>query len=326
MILAGDVGGTKTNLGLFEARGQRLVPGCQGTYASRDFPTLEGMIQQFLDTHRLTAEHACIGVAGPVQNGRCKGLNLPWIVDEGALAEQLKIPGIRVINDLEATAYSLEALSPEDLVPLNRGAADAAGNRAVIAAGTGLGEAGVYWDGKRHRPFAGEGGHCDFGARDALEAELLQFMLGRYEHVSTERVLSGSGLVDMYAFFRQREPALADPGVAEEIARGDAAASISRAGLEKRCPICEKALERFTIIYGAEAGNLALKMMATGGVYVGGGIAPKIIDKLKQTVFIEAFFAKGRMRYFMEAIPVFVIMTDRAALIGAAEFARISIV
>jgi glucokinase len=329
MILAGDVGGTKTNLGFFDVHDDQLVSIAEATYSSRDFTSLEGIALDFLQNQQQNPRCACLGVAGPVQNGRCHGVNMPWVVDAARLSGELGIERVRVINDLESTAYSLTALSGSDFVELNAGASDASGNAAVIAAGTGLGEAGMYWDGRRHWPFAGEGGHTDFGAYDDLGAELLRFLIERYGHVSWERVLSGSGLVDLYDFFSGREPGRAADAVAKEIEhekqgeQGDAAAVISRAALEKRCATCERALDRFVSIYGAEAGNLALTLKATGGVYVGGGIAPKIIDKLKEPLFLEAFVAKGRMRSFMKAIPVYVIMTNRAALIGAAEFARL---
>ena len=323
MILAGDIGGTKTNLAFFEWHGDKRQTVAEKTYSSGNYRSLEALVTDYLQAHRHPAECACFGVAGPVQEGRCKGVNLPWIVDAGTMASVLGISSSYVINDLESTAYSLGVLSEEDLVELNAGLPNAQGNRAVIAAGTGLGEAGLYWDGQRHHPFACEGGHCDFGARDAIEVDLLPFMMQRHDHVSWERLVSGPGLVDLYHFFRQREPERASPEVAARVNEKQAAAYISRAALQGTCPICELALDRFAMMYGAEAGNLALKLMATGGVYIGGGIAPKIIEKLKQPVFLEAFLGKGRMRYLMEQIPVRVIMTDRAALFGAAEYARL---
>jgi glucokinase len=323
MILAGDIGGTKTNVGLFEVRAGKSTAVEMDTFPSRQYPGLEAITEEFLKRHPASLEAACFGVAGPVQNGYCKGVNLPWSVDAAQLSQKLEMQQVDVINDLEATAYSLTALKPEDFVQLAAGADGAAGNRGVIAAGTGLGEAGLFWDGQRHHPFACEGGHSDFGVRDRLEAEILVFFLDRYEHVSVERVISGPGLVDLYDFFFQRDSSSASAEVAQQRASGEAAAVISQAALEKRCPVCEQALDRFVILYGAEAGNLALKLLATGGIYFGGGIAPKIITKLQEPAFLEAFLAKGRMRYFMEAIPVHVIMTDLAALIGAAEFARV---
>jgi glucokinase len=321
MILASDIGGTKTNLGYFEVRESQLVSVVEATYGSTDYPGLEEIVVDFLGKHRVRPQRVCIGVAGPVKDGHCEGVNLPWVVDAKTLSARIGVSDVDVVNDLEATAYSLNALSPEDIVPLHAVAGELQGNAAVIAAGTGLGEAGLYWDGKHHWPFAGEGGHTDFGVRDAVEADLLEFLLQKYEHVSIERVLSGPGFVDLYDFFRHREPDAVRETI--DVQHEDAAALISQAALDQRCPVCEKTLDRFVSIYGAEAGNLALTVLATGGVYVGGGIAPKIIEKLTQPAFLEAFFAKGRMRSFMQSIPVSVIMTNRAALIGAAEYARL---
>jgi glucokinase len=294
-------------------------------FPSREFAGLEAIGAEFLKRYPASIEAACFGVAGPVQDGYCKGVNLPWSVDAAQLARELAMQNVAVINDLEATAYSLTALREEHFVQLNSGADHSIGNLGVIAAGTGLGEAGLFWDGRRHHPFACEGGHGDFGVRDRLEAEILEFFLERYEHVSVERVVSGPGLVDLYDFFYQRDSSAAAVDIARQRAQGDAAAVISQAALEQCCPVCQQALEQFVILYGAEAGNLALKLLATGGIYVGGGIAPKIITKLREPAFLEAFVAKGRMRSFMEAIPLHVIMTDHAALIGAAEFARVNL-
>lgn len=324
MILAGDVGGTKTNLGFFDVRGDRLVCLAEERLTSGEYKSLDALVRTFIGRYGYKANSACFGVAGPIHRGRCKGVNLPWIIDAAVLGRKLDIPQVHVINDLESTAFSLAVLARRDVVSLSSGVRGAVGNIAVIAAGTGLGEAGLYWDGRRHRPFACEGGHTDFGPRDAVEFELLAYLAQRYEHVSCERILSGAGLVDLYNFFCERTPKKADRAVREQVQSGQGPAAISRAALERRCPVAQTALDRFVMIYGAEAGNLALKLMATGGVYVGGGIAPKIIVKLKEPIFMEAFLAKGRMReLLMERLPVRVIMTDRAALIGAAQYARL---
>jgi len=324
VILAGDVGGTKTNLGFFDIHGDRLVSLAEERYPSGDYKRLDLLVAAFVGRYGYKAQSACFGVAGPVHRGRCQGVNLPWIVDASVLSRNLEIPEVHVINDLESTAFSLSVLARRDVVTLSSGARGAVGNAAVIAAGTGLGEAGLYWDGHRHQPFACEGGHTDFGPRDALEIEFLAYLAQRYEHVSVERIVSGAGLVDLYHFFYERAPQQACREVHELVQTDQGPAAVSRAALERRCPVCETALDRFVMIYGAEAGNLALKLMATGGVYVGGGIAPKIIAKLKERLFLEAFLAKGRMRgLLMERIPVRVIMTDRAALLGAAQYARL---
>lgn len=321
MILAGDVGGTKTRLGFFERQGERYQLRREQTYASREQPNLEAIISAFLAADRKAPRRACFGVAGPVKNGRCEATNLPWIVDAGHVARNLGIPEVSVINDLEATAYGIDVLQPQDLVTLAAGAPDAKGNRAVIAAGTGLGQAGLFWDGERHRPFACEGGHTDFAPRSDVEAELFTYLESRHGHVSYERILSGPGLYAVYEFLRGSGRGAEEGWLADEIRAGDPAAAISKAGLAGRSDLAGHALDLFVSIYGAEAGNLALKVMATGGVYVGGGIAPKILPRLQSPAFREAFVAKGRMRPLLEAMPLCVITDDRAALRGAARYA-----
>ncbi len=250
--------------------------------------------------------------------------NLPWVVDAESLARELRLElgAVRLINDLEANAYGIAALESGDLVTLNAGAAGAAGNRAVISVGTGLGEAGLFWDGTSHRPFACEGGHADFAPRDGTETELLLYLRSKFrefDHVSYERVLSGPGLRQIYEFLRDtgrgEEPAWLRQALGQA---KDPTPVISNAGLEGRCESCAKALDLFVSFYGAEAGNLALKVMATGGVYVGGGIAPRILRKLQGPLFLAAFTAKGRMRPLMEAMPVHVITKETTALLGAA--------
>jgi glucokinase len=228
-----------------------------------------------------------------------------------------------LLNDLEANAYGIATLAPEDFLTLNEGAPQAEGNAAVIAAGTGLGEAGLYWDGRRHRPFASEGGHASFAPSNTLQVELLRYLLTHFTHVSWERVLSGPGLHTIYTFLRDTGRGIEPAWLSEEIHTGDPAAAISGAALEDRCALCMQALDLFVALYGAEAGNLALKVMATGGVFVGGGIAPKIIEKLKDATFMQAFTAKGRLQPLLETIPVHVILNDQTALYGAARYAAL---
>ncbi|MEW6746348.1 MAG: glucokinase [Planctomycetota bacterium] len=318
MILAGDIGGTKTHLASFDVQGGNLVIVAEATYPSRDHSSLEEIAGAFLSRLPTRPERACFGVAGPVREGRVRTTNLPWVVDGAHLAMALGIPRVLVINDLEAMAYGVLVVPRKELLVLNEGVAGATGNAAVIAAGTGLGEAGLFWDGREHRPFACEGGHSDFAPRTDLEADLLAHLVRTFGHASWERVLSGPGLRNIYQFLAEREPGTANPSVATETERPDPAAVISQAALEKRCPVCEQALDLFVSLYGAEAGNLALKVMATGGVYVGGGIATKIRAKLAEGGFLESFLAKGRMRKLMESIPVRVILTERVSLLGAA--------
>jgi glucokinase len=323
IILAGDVGGTKTNMAFFEAQHGKLVPMIEVQYVSRDFASFDELAKLFLKQHPQQADYACFGVAGPCRHGVCKAMNLPWIVDAKKLRIELNVPWVWVINDLEATAYSIQILGPEEFAVIQNGGDDADGNAAVIAAGTGLGEAGLLWDGHRHRPFACEGGHSDFAPRNALESELFLFLLKECGHVDWERVLSGPGLHNIYRFLCTRPEAKPSAEVAAQLLQKvpPPPAVISRAAMEQRCPVCVEALDLFVSLYGAEANNLALKMMATGGVYIGGGIAPRILPALMTGTFVKAFNDNGWLSSVLEQIPVRVILTDKAALLGAAQCA-----
>jgi glucokinase len=245
------------------------------------------------------------------------------VVDAEQLAQQFRLTRVWLINDLEANAYGVATLAPEDFVVLNEGTPDAEGNAAVIAAGTGLGEAGLYWDGKQHWPFASEGGHASFAPDDALQVELLQYLKQQFTHVSWERVLSGPGLYNIYTFLRDTQRGIEQAWLTEELRQVDPPAAIAGAALAGTCDLCVQALDLCVALYGAEAGNLALKVMATGGVFVGGGIAPKIVAKLKESTFMRAFCAKGRLQPVLAAIPVRVIMNDKTALYGAARCAAL---
>ncbi len=324
MILAGDIGGTHARLALATAEEGRLKVVAEDSFPSREHVSLEAVLDRFLSKHRLPVRQACFGVAGPVRDNRSDATNLPWVVDGRSLAGRLRLDEVQVINDLEANAYGIGALAAEDFLVLQAGVAGARGNAAVISAGTGLGEAGLYWDGRRHHPFATEGGHADFAPRDALEAELLGHLGTRFGHVSYERVLSGPGLVNIYGFLRDAGGAEEPAWLAEQLKAQEPAPLISRLGLEGTPEICVRALDLCVSIYGAEAGNLALRMLATGGVYVGGGIAPRILSKLQEPPFLQAFLAKCRLRPLLAAIPVRVILNERAALLGAARCASLS--
>jgi glucokinase len=323
MILAGDIGGTSSRLAFFAQRGGRPEGVVEETYATADHASLETIVKKFVSSHDLPVDVACFGVAGPVRNGRCDTINLPWAVDARELARALRVKAVGLLNDLEANAYGIVMLAPEDFVVLNQGAPDASGNAAVIAAGTGLGEAGLYWDGGQHRPFAGEGGHASFAPNDPLQVELLGFLMPEFGHVSWERVLSGPGLHNIYRFLRDTGRGEEPAWLTREMRDHDPPAVISRAALAGTSALCRQALELFVSLYGAEAGNLALKVMATAGVYVGGGIAPKIIQKLTGSTFMDAFVAKGRLKPLLQEIPVRIIMNDKAALLGAARFATL---
>jgi glucokinase len=322
MILTGDIGATNTRLAFVANEGGRLSIVHHDTYPSADYHSLEQILQAFIAAqHEAPISYACFGVPGPVKNGRCETTNLPWVVDAHSLAQQLHIDAVTVINDLEATAYGVTLLPSSDLVTLHAGAADAVGNAAVIAAGTGLGEAGLFWDGRDYQPFASEGGHTDFAPRDELEIELLRYLITRFGHVSYERLLSGPGLYNIYQFLRDTGRETEPDWLAEELSTQPAPQVISQAALEGRSALCGHALHLFTSIYGAEAGNLALKVMATGGIFLAGGIAPSILPALQAPAFLTAFFAKGRMRPVLEAIPVRVVCNEQVALFGAARCA-----
>jgi len=323
LILAGDIGGTSTRLAVFEVRHNALRALIERTYPSREHAGLREIVSRFVSDHRPVIEHASFGIAGPVVDGRVKTPNLPWVVDARELAHELGLAAAALLNDLEANAYGVATLASSDLLPLHAGAPGVAGNAAVISAGTGLGEAGLYWDGTRHHPFAAEGGHADFAPRNALEMELLRYLLQKYEHVSYERVLSGPGLRNIYDFLRDTGRAGECPAVVEAMRSQDPSAVIARAGLAGTCCLCVQALDMFVAVYGAAAGNLALKIKATAGVYVGGGIAPQILDKLKGPAFIKAFTAKGRLKPLCEAIPVHLILNPRTALLGSARYAAL---
>jgi glucokinase len=318
MILAGDIGGTKTILALFETSG-RGKPQVEETFPSRDHKTFDEVVETFVSRHRPTVDLACVGVAGPVKNGRCEATNLPWVVDAGDLARHLGISQAWLLNDLEAYAHGIAVLGPEDVFELNAGATDTPGNRGVIAAGTGLGEAGLFWDGRGWQPFATEGGHSDFAPADELEIELLSFLLKQFERVSWERLVSGMGLVNIYRFFKETGREEEPTWLAEAMRAGDPGAVIAQQARDGRSRLCAAALDLFLALYGAEAGNLALKTMATGGLYVGGGIAPKNVERLKESAFLRRFTAKGRMRPLLEAMPVRVIMNEKTGLLGAAH-------
>ena len=322
MILAGDVGGTKTALALFELRDGALVLEREATLPSREFPAFEDAVARFLDGGtRPAVEAACLGVAGPVVNGRSVTTNLPWQLDEATLAARIPARRVRLLNDLEATGYGVLTLPPTALEPLQRGAARR-GNMVLIAAGTGLGEALLIWDGQRHLVVASEGGHVDFAPRTDLETELLRFLRKELGRVSYERVLSGPGLYNVYRFLRDTGGLPEPSWLHDRIATGDPSAVVSEVGLAGGHPLCVQALDLFVSVYGAEAGNLALKALAVGGVFVGGGIAPKIRAKLADGTFVTAFCDKGRFAELMASIPVSVVLEPRTALIGAARVAR----
>jgi len=323
MILAGDIGGTNARLALFSTDGDRLVPVVETKYCSQSYSSLQQVVSEFVKTHNLPVSMAAFGVAGPVRDGRCQATNLPWLVDHQQVAGCLGLDSVVLINDLEANAYGIATLSSDDFAVLQGGRPDAQGNAAVISPGTGLGEAGLYWDDTRHQPFATEGGHSSFAPNDDLQDELLCYLRSQFNHVSWERVLSGPGLLNIYKFLRDSGRGPEPEWLADELRKDASPAVISRAALSGRSELCSKALDLFVTLLAVEAGHLALKLMATGGVYLGGGIAPKIIEALKGPTFCEAFVGKGRMRQLLESVPVRVILNDKTALRGAARCASL---
>lgn len=320
-VLAGDIGGTNARLAVYSVDGDRLETELTQVFPSADYSSLEEIVAEFVLSQGVRCRTACFGVPGPVKDGRAEITNLPWVVEASKLARAAGVGRVAVINDLEAQAWGVAILKPDDLLVLNEGDPDALGNRALIAAGTGLGQAGLYWDGITHRPFASEGGHASFAPRGEVQTALLEFLSRRFGgHVSWERVVSGPGLVNLHDFLIEYRHADASAEHQESLEKDDPA-DITDGALTGRCPLCVEALDLFVAAYGAEAGNLALKIMATGGLYVGGGIAPKIVEKLREPTFVEAFLDKGRMRELLEKIPVRVVIKQGTALMGAARYA-----
>jgi glucokinase len=321
MILAGDIGGTNTRLGVFRQHGGNLEMLCERKYLSRQHKSLEEIVALLVAEEKVRVDAACFGVAGPVRQGRARPSNLDWEIDVDRLAAQLGIQTVWLINDLETHASALDDLQPADFITLNSASA-LEGNVALIAAGTGLGQAGVYWDGKRRHVFPSEGGHADFAPRNDLEIALHQYLHKKFGHVSCERVLSGPGIKNVYDFLRDSATEQEPPWLKEELERAeDHAVPISQYGLEGKARICERTLDIFVAIYGAEAGNLALRMMAVGGVFVSGGIAGKLLPKMQGPAFMEAFVEKGRMKSLLQTVPVKLIINEHIGLVGAARYA-----
>ena len=319
-VLAGDIGGTKTRLAVFDVDGTRLDTVREHSYPSGSYQGLEDIVREFLGGTASDCRYACFGIAGPVQNGRVKTTNLPWVVEEQALAAAFGFERVALINDLEANAWGIDALREDDFCVLNAGNPEGAGNACIVSAGTGLGEAGLYWDGRRHWPFACEGGHADFSPSTDLEIALLTFLRERHGHVSWERVVSGGGIVNVHDFLRAHRSVDVPSWLRDEMAAGDPAAAISMAATDDRDALCAEALDLFIHLYGVEAGNHALKTMATGGVYLGGGVAPKNLERFRGPGFMQGFLGKGRMQPLLETMPVKIILNDRTALFGPALY------
>lgn len=321
IVLAGDIGGTKTNLGLFSRGKRRPVAKVIETYPSRDAPHLESIIERFLSKHGTSIRSACFGIAGPVIKGRSQTTNLPWNVSEVRIKKRFKWSQVGLINDLAATAYAVPFLNSRELFSLNKAKAGKEQNLALVAPGTGLGEALLIFAEGQYIPVASEGGHADFSPNNESEVELWRYLSQRFEHVSAERVLSGPGLVNIYSWLRDSERFGEPAWLARNMEKIDPARAITEAALTDKDPLCVASLNTFVSMLGAAAGNLALTAMTTGGVYLGGGIPPKILPKLEEPIFMKAFTNKGRFKEFLERIPVRVILNDKAALLGAAHCA-----
>ena len=320
-VLSGDIGGTKTSLGLFIKGKRRPLLKVLETYHSSEATGLEKIIERFLEKNQAPITSVCFGIAGPVINGRCKTTNLPWDVSENRIKKYLNVSHVRLINDLEATALGAPLLSRHELFPLNGIKTQKGGSFAIVAPGTGLGEALLVYREGRYIVIPSEGGHADFSPNHESEVGLWQYLHRRYGHVSIERVLSGPGLFNIYSWFKH-SGRYKEPGwLSNKINRNDPAKTIAEAAMNKKQPLCVATLNMFVSILGSVAGNLALTGMATGGVYLGGGIPPKILPKLQEDIFMKAFIDKGRFSKLMEKIPVKVIVNDTTALLGAASHA-----
>jgi glucokinase len=319
VLLAGDIGGTKSNLAIYSTDRGPKAPLAAATFLSPEYPSLEALVGEFLAHVGLQVDRASFGVAGPVVAGEATVTNLPWIINEAQLQKALDLSSVRLLNDLAAIASAVPFLEAAELHTLNEGQPVPNGALAVIAPGTGLGEAFLVWCGSRYIALPSEGGHGDFAPSDPLEIELLRYLWDRLDHVSFERVCSGRGLPNIYAFLKDSGLGEEPQWLAKQLAQaGDPNPIITRAALGKKCELCVATLDIFVSILGAEAGNLALKVMATGGVYLGGGIPPKILPALQNGQFMASFTKKGRLAGVFADVPVHVILNPKAALLGTA--------
>ncbi len=321
MLIAGDIGGTKTDLAIYSDRSGPHAPLAEAEFHSADFPSLQAMVSQFLEQSAMAVDVGSFAVAGPVVDGHVKATNLPWTMDEASFAQDLKLKGVHFLNDLEAVARSVPILRPTDLVTLNEGHSVPGGAIAIIAPGTGLGESFLTWDGSGYVAHSSEGGHSDFAPTDGRQIRLLEYLLRQYDHVGVERVCSGIGIPNIYEYLRDEEKIPESPAVSARIASApDRTKAIAEASNDLRSPSerCRATFDILSSILASETGNLVLKVFATGGVYVAGGVALHMVDRLKDARFVEDFTRKGRFRDMMRRIPLHVI-TTRAALAGAAS-------
>jgi glucokinase len=320
-ILAGDIGGTNTRLAWFDTVTHGLQPRLERTYPSQTHASIEAILEQFLESPDLPGiDRACLGVAGPVLEQVCETTNLPWRLDAAAINRQFGFHNTWLLNDLEANAWGLETLKPSDLHTLHEGRQQI-GNRSIVSAGTGLGQAGIFWDGQSYVPFSSEGGHADFSPSNPQEYALFEYLSARYGHVSWERLVSGPGIENIYDFLLTQHRLTTSNALSQRMQQIDRASAISEAALNDGDRLCEQTLEIFIRLYARETANHALKIMATGGVYLGGGIAPKILPLFEKHDFVEQFLSKGRMSPLLASMPLKVVLNDKTALLGAAYYA-----
>jgi glucokinase len=323
MLLAGDLGGTKTNLAIYSPEQGLRKPILEATFPSANYSSLEDLVEDFLKQVKFPIDKASFGVAGPVVGGQATITNLSWVMEETQLASRLHIKSVRLLNDLEAIAHAVPSLGTGDLHTLNEGEPALHGNLAVIAPGTGLGEGFLTWNGSRYQAHASEGGHTDFAPSNPLEVELLGYLFKRYPHVSYERICSGRGIPNIYTFLKDSGYAEEPSWLTEQFANvQDQTAVIVNTALNTptRSKLCTATMNTFVSVFGAEAGNLALKVLANSGVYLGGGIPPRILSMLDKGQFMEAFKRKGRFTELVTHIPVHVILNPKVALLGAASY------
>ncbi|WP_051190446.1 glucokinase [Kaistella palustris] len=324
VVLAADVGGTKTDFALFEIKDSNLISIKGQRFPTSDHQSFVDALHQFHTDKSVKIDAACLGVAGPVDGDKVRGVNFAWEIDANKLEKDLDISSIFLINDLQANAYGLSSLQDDDFIIINEGEKNK-GNAAIISPGTGLGEAGLYWDGSHYNPYATEGGHCNFSPVDELDLELWSFLMKEFGHVSWERVVSGQGIYNIYRFLRQKSSEKEPAWLSDEFEKEDPAIAISTAALEKKDAVSSDTLKLFLKYLSIEAAQLALKTKATGGIYVGGGIAPKILDLIDKEVFNKNFINVGRMEHLLKEIPVKIVLNDQTALIGAAYYAAMGI-
>ncbi|SDE43350.1 glucokinase [Pricia antarctica] len=325
VVLAADVGGTKTDLALFKIKDGELILLKENSYPTKTHKSFVEIVHKFQNGDLPSIDGVCLGVAGPITQGKVHGTNFPWDIDSEEISKELHIPSISLINDMEANAYGLAALQEKDFETLKYGP-NIPGNAALISPGTGLGEAGLFWDGSHYHPFATEGGHCDFSPRNDSDIEIWQYLLQKYGHVSWERLISGPGIYDIYLLLRRVSGEKEPQWLKGKMAKDDPSAVITETALENNDSVCVETLELFIRFLAIEAAQLALKFKATGGVYIGGGILPKIIKRMNREIFYGNFVQSGRLNSLLQMVPVKVILNEKTALLGAAYYGATALI